>query len=221
MRLLAFDTSTEYCSAALYLSGQLLVREELAGQTHSDRLLVMLRELLSEAGVSLSQLDALAFGEGPGSFTGLRIACGVAQGVALGAGLPVIPVGTLEALAEANGADRVLACLDARMGELYCAAYQRSQGTWSELIAPLLCAPTDLPALSGTGWAGTGTGFSAHGEAIRQHYGASLISVDCAFPHARAIASVAALKGLIGAVDAGDVYPLYVRNKVAKKMGER
>ncbi len=221
MRILAFDTSTEYCSAALYVSGQLLVREELAGQTHSDRLLLMLRELLSEAGLCLSQLDAIAFGAGPGSFTGLRIACGVAQGVALGAGLPVIPVGTLEALAEANGGERVLACLDARMGELYCAAYARVAQGWTETVSPLLCAPADLPALSGTGWAGTGTGFSAHGDAIRQHYGASLLSVDCAFPHARAIASVAAVKGLAAAVDAGDVYPLYIRNKVAKKMGER
>lgn len=221
MRILAFDTSTEYCSAALYVSGQLLVREELAGQTHSDRLLLMLRELLSEAALCLSQLDAIAFGAGPGSFTGLRIACGVAQGVALGAGLPVIPVGTLEALAEANGGERVLACLDARMGELYCAAYARAGQGWTESVPPLLCAPADLPALSGAGWAGTGTGFSAHGDAIWQHYGAALLSVDCAFPHARAIASVAAVKGLAAAVDAGDVYPLYIRNKVAKKMGER
>lgn len=221
MRILAFDTSTEYCSAALYLSGQLAVREELAGQTHSDRLLVMLRELLGEAGVALSQLDAIAFGEGPGSFTGLRIACGVAQGIGLGAGLPVIPVNTLEALAEANGADRVFSCLDARMGELYCAAYERNAGQWQEIVAPLLCAPHNLPALPGAGWAGTGTGFAAHGDAIRQHYGQALQCGESAFPHAGAIASVATARGMQSAVDAGEVYPLYIRNKVAKKMGER
>jgi tRNA threonylcarbamoyladenosine biosynthesis protein TsaB len=103
MRVLALDTSTEYCSVALWQDGAVMARSELAGQKHSELLISMLEALLNEAGVKLAQLDGIAFGKGPGSFTGVRIACGTAQGLAFGANLPVAGVCTLEALAEASG----------------------------------------------------------------------------------------------------------------------
>lgn len=225
MQILAFDTSTEYCSVALLQGDRLTVREELAGQTHSERLLPMVQELLNEACLALDSLDAIAFGEGPGSFTGLRIACGVAQGLALGSNLPLIPVTTLEALAQAAlqipAQTNVLACLDARMGELYVAAYSlQSDGNWQETLPPQLCAPDALPALPGKGWFGSGTGFAVLADRIRQHYGQQLSGFDSAYPKAAAIAILAAHKGMGAAVDAAQVYPLYIRNKVARKMGE-
>ncbi|MEJ5211550.1 MAG: tRNA (adenosine(37)-N6)-threonylcarbamoyltransferase complex dimerization subunit type 1 TsaB, partial [Burkholderiales bacterium] len=119
MHLLAFDTSTEYLSVALRSRGETLSRDLRAGQQHSDLLLPLVRELLAEAGLALGQLDCIAFGQGPGTFTGLRIGCGVAQGLAFGAGLPLAPVSTLLALAAGSRAPRVIACLDARMGEIY------------------------------------------------------------------------------------------------------
>ena len=122
MRLLALDTSTEFLSLALCVDGKSYTRDIHAGQSHSQQILPVLRELLDEAGVTLHDLDGIVFGEGPGSFTGLRIGCGVAQGLAFGAGLPVVGISTLMALAEGAfqqaGADKIIACLDARMGEI-------------------------------------------------------------------------------------------------------
>ena len=123
MRILALDTSTEYLSLALSLDGKIYVRDLHAGQTHSQRILPLLREMLTEAGIDMRDLEGIAFGAGPGSFTGLRIACGVAQGLAFGANLPVVGVSTLLAIAQSTQAERVIACIDARMGEVYHAAY--------------------------------------------------------------------------------------------------
>jgi tRNA threonylcarbamoyladenosine biosynthesis protein TsaB len=123
MRVLALDTSTEYCSVALWQDGGSYELNELVGQKHSERLISMVDEVLKDAGIKIQQLDCIAFGKGPGSFTGVRIACGTAQGLAFGANLPVAGVCTLEALAEASGKPRVIAALDARMGEIYHAAY--------------------------------------------------------------------------------------------------
>ena len=119
MKLLVLDTSTEWCSAALSLDGHILARRVLAEQRHSSLLLPMVDELLREAATSLRELDGIGYGEGPGSFTGLRIACAVTQGLAFGADLPVAGVSTLESIAEQTGADRVLTVLDARMAEVY------------------------------------------------------------------------------------------------------
>ncbi len=141
MKILALDTSTEYLSLALSVDDKVFVRELLAGQSHSQRILPLLRELLDEAGVELTDLDGIAFGAGPGSFTGLRIGCGVAQGLAFGANLPVVGVSTLLALAQASGADHVIACLDARMGEVYHAVYVRESDGWQTLNEPGLYKP--------------------------------------------------------------------------------
>ena len=126
MRILALETSTEYCSAALWIDGQVAQSHVLAGHTHSDILLPTVKRLMDQAGLGFAQLDGVAFGAGPGSFTGLRIACGVAQGLAFAHDLPVVPVVSLESLAEQGDADAVITAFDARMGELYFAAYRRA-----------------------------------------------------------------------------------------------
>lgn len=145
MNILALDTSTEYCSVALWHDGAVIEHCELAGQKHSEMLIEMLDTLLNEAGVKLAQVDGIAFGKGPGSFTGVRIACGATQGLAFGANLPVAGVCTLEALAEASGRPRVIAALDARMGEIYHAVYEKHGDVWTTVSEPCLCKPEDAP----------------------------------------------------------------------------
>lgn len=223
MNILAIETSTEYCSAAVLHGGHEAVRCELAGQRHSELLLPMVDAVLKEAGLALEHLDGIAFGAGPGSFTGLRIACGVAQGLALGAGLPVVPVGTLQALAQGRDADRVLACLDARMGEIYHAAYLRRAGRWHESIAPSVCRADLAPALDGGGWVAVGSAFGPHGAALRARYEGQLAAVDAAaFPHASAVARLAVPVLAEGqGLPAEQAVPLYVRDRVALKMHER
>ena len=130
MKILAVDAATEACSAALLRDGALVERYEVIGRGHAGRLLPMADELLNDAGVSIGELDAVAFGRGPGGFTGLRIAAGVAQGLAAGSNRPVLPVSNLAAVAAAaarvSGSTRVLVCMDARMGQVYWAAYDCS-----------------------------------------------------------------------------------------------
>ena len=139
MRVLAIDCSTEWLAVALGDASGFHERREHAGQTHSERVLPLVDALLAEVGWKLADLGGIAFGAGPGSFTGVRIACGVAQGLALGRGLPVAAVSTLEAIAQdahrAHGATRVFACTDARMKEVYVAAYDRADARWREVLA--------------------------------------------------------------------------------------
>lgn len=223
MNILAFDTSTEYCSVALLHDGKLSFREEHAGQKHSELILPMIDTLLGASNLELAHLHGIAFGAGPGSFTGLRIACGVAQGLAFGAGLPVVPVGTLLALAEAAGAPRVVACLDARMGEIYHAAYRRDGAGWSETVAPNACKAGAAPALEGGDWVGCGSGFAVYGEALAARYRGQLARVQAqAFPHAREVARLALPLLAAGrGVPAERALPLYVRDNVARKMHEQ
>jgi tRNA threonylcarbamoyladenosine biosynthesis protein TsaB len=223
MKILAFDTSTEYLSLALWRDGEMSVREQLAGQTHSSLILPQLREMLDEAGLELADFDGIAFGAGPGSFTGLRIGCGVAQGLAFGAGLPVLGVSTLLALAAASGHDKVIACLDARMGEVYHAAYLRREGGWLVVHEPGLYAPEKVPAVQGEDWCGIGSGWAAYGDTLQASYHGHIGSTQpAAFPHARDIAALAAplfAQGL--GRPAHEAAPVYIRNKVALKMSER
>lgn len=223
MKLLALDTSTENCSLALWLDGEVMLREVLAGQRHSELVLPMLKTLLAEAGASLSQLDGIVFGEGPGSFTGLRIGCGIAQGLAFGADLPVVGISTLLALAEAAPGGRVIACLDARIGEIYHAAYEKRGGIWEAVSGPNLCYAHEAPELRGDGWIGIGSGFAEYGDALRNRYLGQLGEVRGeAFPHAREMARLAApLLERGQGMDAALAAPQYIRNKVALKMGER
>lgn len=223
MRILALETSTEYCSVALWQDGAVLDRCELAGQKHSEILMKMLDGLLHDSGFRIRDMDCIAFGKGPGSFTGLRIACGVTQGLAFGAGLPVVGVCTMQALAEASGMRRVIAALDARIGEIYHSAYEKHDGAWSAVSEPRLCKPEDAPPVSGSGWFGAGSGFAAHHKSLGERYAGQLLFVDgIAVPQASAIAVIAAVRFAHGyGMDAAEALPLYLRDKVALKTRER
>jgi tRNA threonylcarbamoyladenosine biosynthesis protein TsaB len=229
LNILALDTSSEYCSVALWLDGEVHALERLAGQRHTEMVLPMVDELLARAGLELSQLSGIAYGAGPGSFTGLRIACGLAQGLALGAGLRVLGVSTLEALAQACAAQRVMACLDARIGEIYHAAYERDaargreMGAWRVVSPPRLCRPEEAPEVPDGGWWGCGSGFDAYREALEKRYGARVARVLSGLrPRAGEIAVLAAPRFAAGqGGDAAEAVPLYLRDKVALREEER
>ncbi len=216
MRFAAFETSTEWCSVALWLDGELSSIEERAGQAHSGRVLPMLDRLAAQAGVPLASLEAVAYGSGPGSFTGLRIACGVAQGIAFARGIPVIGISTLEAIAEESGAARVVACIDARMREVYFAALERRGEGWLEVIPAQCAAPAEVKLPAGEGWIGCGNGFAAYGN-----LGLAKVLPEV-HPSAVAVARLAAPRLAAGeGVDAALALPVYVRDKVAFTEAER
>ena len=217
MKLLALDASTDACTVALWTDGEAIERFSLGGK-HAERMLPMVHELLAEGAIALTQLDAIAFGRGPGSFTGLRIAAGVAQGLAFGAGLPVVPVSSLAVLAQAQDADRVLAALDARMQQIYWGAYVRSADglvalEGEEVVVP----PSDIPTPPGNGWLGAGSGWD--------QYHAILCTRLCEkltdwrpqrHPHAADLArlGVAAFRAG-GAIAPEEAIPIYIRDEVA------
>ncbi|WP_426191161.1 tRNA (adenosine(37)-N6)-threonylcarbamoyltransferase complex dimerization subunit type 1 TsaB [Massilia sp. DWR3-1-1] len=220
LTILAIETSSELASCALLREGTLRSRESSGVRTHSQSILPMVQDLLAEAGIVLADCDAIAYGAGPGSFTGVRTAAGIAQGLAFGAGLPVVPVVTLAAMAqrcrEASGADEVLAVLDARMGEVYWARYRHDDGAgWRILDAPALAAPGAVPpAVTATA---CGNGFTAYPDAFAD----AALALDV-MPHAGAIAALAAIEFAAGrSVAAADAQPLYLRNKIAFTSAER
>ena len=226
MRLLALDTSTEACSVALLTGRASIERSREVGRGHGEEILGMVDDVLGEARLSLGQLDGIAAGVGPGSFTGVRISVAVAQGLAFGAGLAVVPVTTLEALAlraHEEGAERVLACLDARMGELYwgCFAAHAAEGVVA-LGAPAVSAARDV-RLAGAGrYRGIGRGFAAYPE-LGAIAGLEL-PPDAAglLPRAREMALLGALRLRAGgAVQPADLQPQYLRDKVALTEAER
>jgi tRNA threonylcarbamoyladenosine biosynthesis protein TsaB len=226
MPILALDASTEVCAVAIGDGAHWVERAENAGQRHSELLLPMIRALLEEARLDLAGLDGIAFGAGPGSFTGLRIACGVAQGLALGAGLPVIGIATLEAMAETarrgKGWTRVVAALDARMREVYVAAYEHDGVEWRAVLEPVVVPPLDAPLPPGRGWAGVGNGFGAY-PSLRQRFAESLTDCDeKILPTAVAIGELALPRFAAGdGVPACDAAPFYVRQRVALTAAER
>lgn len=223
MKILAVETSTEYCSVALWEDGLVADYCELVGQKHSELLMAMIDELLKNSSVKIAQIDGIAFGKGPGSFTGVRIACGVAQGLAMGASLQVVGVCTLQALAQASGHEKVIAALDARMGEIYIAAYEKNDGEWNVMSEPCLSKIEDTPALTGEGWFGAGSGFAVNNAALSARYTRQLSEINpLLVPQASAIAQIAAIEFSKGkAVDAALALPLYLRDKVALKTSER
>jgi tRNA threonylcarbamoyladenosine biosynthesis protein TsaB len=198
-------------------------RCELVGQKHSELLINMLDTLLNDAGIRLAQVDGIAYGKGPGSFTGVRIACGATQGLAFGANLSVAGICTLEALAEASGRTRVIAALDARMDEIYHAAYEKQDSVWTTVSEPCLCKPEDAPPVPGENWFGAGSGFVTHGNALNERYAGQMLGVDASMvPQAAAIAALGAVQFLAGnGADAAQALPLYLRDKVALKTSER
>ena len=223
MKLLVLDTSTEWCSAALWLDGRIQARRVLAGQQHSSLLLPMVDELLRESDIGLRQIDGIGYGAGPGSFTGLRIACAVTQGLAFGADLPVVGVSTLESLAEQAGAESVLTVLDARMAEVYWAAYQRDGAGWHAVTEPQLALPESVTVPAGGEWVGAGNGFTVLGEVLRPRLAAQLARIDdTLMPDAAAMAPLAVRAFERGeGVDAALAAPIYLRDKVALTVDER
>jgi tRNA threonylcarbamoyladenosine biosynthesis protein TsaB len=219
VNLLAFDTSTERLSAALQAGGRVRTHEGEGGAQASSTLLPVLQQLLADAGLALKDLDAIVFGRGPGSFTGLRTACAVAQGLGFGAGVPVLGVATLLAVAEearaTHGTHKVVAVLDARMDELYVARYEydAQRAVWHECEAPALLRPEEL-AVAG-GWTLAGNAGAAF---------AGRLPAPCleAWPRAAALLAVApALVAAGQARPAAEALPLYVRDKVAQTTQER
>ncbi|QCT21699.1 tRNA (adenosine(37)-N6)-threonylcarbamoyltransferase complex dimerization subunit type 1 TsaB [Jejubacter calystegiae] len=225
MRILAIDTATEACSVALWLDGQVLNHFELCPREHTQRILPMVRDILNQGGISLSELDALAFGRGPGSFTGVRIGIGIAQGLALGAELPMAGVSTLATMAEGawrrTGATRVLAAIDARMGEVYWAEYQRDeQGVWhgeeSEAVLKPEAACERMAQLDGE-WATVGTGWQAWPE-MGADSQLTLKDGEVTLPEARDMLPLAQWcidQGKTVPVEQAE--PVYLRNEVAWK----
>ena len=195
----------------------------MAGQTHSQLLLPMVDQLLQRHGLALQDLDGIAFGCGPGSFTGLRIACGVTQGLAFGRGLQVVGISTLLALAEAVQSERVVCCLDARMGEIYHAAYSRSGAGWRAVHEATLCVPEAAPILPSGTWTGCGGGFTSYGAALNKRYAGRLSEIRAdVYPHAREIAVLGARELERGnGVPAEQAVPVYIRDKVALRTDER
>lgn len=216
-KLLAFDSSTEALSVAVRHGDRLLAHDAPGGALASATLIPLILRLLAQAGLALAELDAIAFGRGPGSFTGLRTACAVAQGLGFGAGVPLLPVDCLQALAEEAhhrfGATRVVAVLDARMAQIYAARYA-FDGSAFDAQAQLL-APDDL--VVPPGWALAGNAFTAYGERLPP--GAARHET---LPTALAMLRLApALLAAGRAVAAQDATPLYVRDKVAQTTSER
>jgi tRNA threonylcarbamoyladenosine biosynthesis protein TsaB len=223
MKLLALDSSTDWISVAAGDGTAWRLRDEPASNMHSERVMPLVREVLADAGWRLRDLDAIAFGAGPGAFTGVRIACGVAQGLALGAALPLVPVGTLEALAEEcwhlHGSERVLAVLDARMREVYVAAYRRDGAHWRCEQAPAVCKPDDVVVPPGA-WTGAGDGFAQY-PMLASRLALANVHID-ARPSARAIGLLAMPRVETGAtLAARDARPAYVRHRVALTSAER
>jgi tRNA threonylcarbamoyladenosine biosynthesis protein TsaB len=220
--IIAIETSTELASAALLHDGRILSLETSGVQNHSQTILPMVQQLLAQAGIALARCDAIAFGAGPGSFTGVRTACGIAQGLAFGLDVPAVPVMTLEAMAQAcrdaTGAADVLSVLDARMGEVYWAQY-RFDGEWRIVTAPRLSSPADVsvegPVLA------CGNGLAAYAEAFAGRPFMPRSRADL-MPHARQVAQLANAAFARGeGVPAHDAQPVYLRNKVALTTSER
>lgn len=249
MKLLAFETATEACSVALYLDGEVIERYEVAPRLHAEYALPWAEELLADAGIKRSQLDAIAVSRGPGAFTGVRLAIALAQGIALALHKPVVAISTLQAIAAAlppplrmqgrageglSGHSqsasaepeprRILAAIDARMGEVYAGAFERRGDQLIAISAEVVAAPNQvvLPDNQGN-WHGAGTGFAAAGNALQLHLGSQLLDVDASIlPHAADVARLAVAAYARGEALAPErVEPAYLRNNVALTLEEQ
>lgn len=222
MKILAIDTSTEACSAAVWIDGRRLERYQLAPGGHSKLILPMIEELFAESGLSLRKMDAVAFGRGPGSFTGLRIAAGVAQGLAFGADLPVVPVSTLHAVAQAahetRGRTHVLVALDARMGEVYWGGYELgADGRINRVVGECVSPAARVPLPQSGVWFGAGPGWGVYGAALAQRVDTLVTATDPdLFPRAVSLLPIAAAAVARGeTVTAEQAQPVYLRDQVA------
>lgn len=224
MKLLAIETATEACSAALLIDGEVRLRYQVKQRGHSELILGMMDDLLAEASIKPAQLDAMAFGRGPGSFTGVRIAAGVIQGAAFAADLPVVPVSTLAALAQRafreKGEPNLLAAFDARMGELYWAAYRVGEQDLVSLLGEEEVATADRVRLPLSGaWYGVGSGWAVAATQLAERLGEDLLGYQAQmYCSAREIAQLAAADFERGLGVAPELaLPVYLRDEVAKK----
>ncbi|HCH55171.1 MAG TPA: tRNA (adenosine(37)-N6)-threonylcarbamoyltransferase complex dimerization subunit type 1 TsaB [Aeromonas sp.] len=225
MKILAVDTATEACSAALLVGDKLFSRWEEAPRDHTQKILPMVQAVLDEAGLSLAELDTIAFGRGPGSFTGVRIGISVAQGLAFGAGVPLIGISTLAAMAQGahrlDGAERVLTAIDARMNEVYFGHYELLDGRMQLVGEEVVSDPAALIEARGK-LAGSlscvGTGFETYGEQLNGLTEELVISQQVRFPAALDMLPLARAAWLAGeAVPVEQASPVYLRDKVTWK----
>ncbi|MEH8176920.1 tRNA (adenosine(37)-N6)-threonylcarbamoyltransferase complex dimerization subunit type 1 TsaB [Aeromonas veronii] len=224
LKILAVDTATEACSAALLVGDKLFSRWEEAPRDHTQKILPMVQAVLEDAGISLSDLDAIAFGRGPGSFTGVRIGISVAQGLAFGAGVPLIGISTLAAMAQGayrlDGAEQVLTAIDARMNEVYFGRYELIDGRMQLVGDEVVSEPAALVDVRGK-LAGpvtcVGTGFETYGETLSGLADELAVS-QVRFPAAEDMLPLARAAWLAGeAVPVEQATPVYLRDKVTWK----
>ena len=223
MKLLAIDTSGDACSAALLLDGEIEQVLETAPRGHGERILSMMQSLLERAGVRVTDLDAMAFGRGPGSFTGVRIAVAVIQGAAFGADLPVVPISTLGAMAQGQfrrgGQRRLLTALDARMGEVYWGCFEVGEdGFAAPLCEERVCPPERVEFPVDKRWYGIGPGWAAHRTSLTASVGDALLGVNPdSLCEARDIAAMAAAQLLLGRQIPPELAaPVYLRDQVTQ-----
>ena len=227
MKILAIDTSTEACSAALLNNDEISQRHQIAPRQHAELILGMCDELLTEMNVKLADLDAIAFGRGPGAFTGVRIATGVVQGIAFAYDLPVVPVSSLAAMAFGawleQSESHVMTAIDARMGEVYWACYECSEEGIKEVIKEQVCAPEHVTIPDAGSWMGLGSGWDTYQQELSTvvEQGITMIDGEC-FPQARYVAMLAEISIAKGeARPAAQAMPVYLRDNVAKKKAEQ
>lgn len=227
-RILALDTSTDACSAALLLKGELYDIFEIQPRKHTELILGMIERLLGEADITPSQLDAIAFGRGPGAFTGVRIATACTQGLAYAADLPVLPISTLASMAqyviEKYGGAQMAVCLDARMDEVYCGMYTKNAAGQAELSGDeLVCPPQNMPTQPWSEWQAVGNGWKAYPEALDGAFPSAPQQRHAdIYPTAKTIAKLGATAFAQGAaIPVDQALPIYLRHNVAKKKGEQ
>ena len=216
--ILALETATDPGSVALWRDGEVIARSCPDGRSNSETLLPLADSMLREAGLSFADLNGVAFGMGPGSFTGLRVSCGAAQGLAVARDLPLLGIGTLEAMALASGGERVIVALDARMGEVYYGMYVH--GALQGEIG--VYAPDTVPLPESSGWLACGNGLSSYPTLCERLGSAVETWKPEIMPSAEAVVRLAAQRLEGGeSIDPADAAPLYVRNKVAQTVAER
>lgn len=229
MKILAIDTATEACSAALQLDDQILIEEKIAPQAHTKLILPMVQALLDQAHLRLQDLDVIAFGRGPGSFTGVRIGIGIAQGLAFGAGVPLIGVSTLQTMAQGvyrrSGQQKAVAAIDARMGEVYLGSYLLQEGVMQSALKECVIAPEQVAdylrqaEMEISGAAAVGTGFTHYNELIGQ-CGLNLcgIAENEHLPWSQDMLPIAKAAFLAGELTPpAEATPVYLRDKVTWK----
>lgn len=225
MKILAIDTSTEPGSCALWLDGRVVEAVCPTGQPSSETLLPLIQGLLGQHSLNLAALDGIAYGAGPGAFTGLRVACGVAQGLAFPHHLPVVPVVSLAAMAwtcARQPGDKVLAVLDARMNEVYYAQYRREADSLCEITAPAVAPPTEVTLPAETGWWVVGNALTAYPVLEERVRAVCIGQIPDAVPRAAAVAELGARQLAAGeGHPAEEAWPVYVRDKVALTVAER